>query len=50
MRDTVFALFSLAVVGATTLTLVSMAPRTQGRDIERSAPAWPPNAAGHAVG
>jgi hypothetical protein len=51
----VFALFSVAVIGATTLTLIHLAPSTQHQqeqqqEFKRSAPAWPPNALGRAVG
>jgi hypothetical protein len=48
----VFALFSVAVIGATTLTLIQLAPSTQQQqqEFKRSAPAWPPNALGRAVG
>jgi hypothetical protein len=53
-RDAVFALFSVAVIGATTLTLIQLAPSTQQQEqqqeFKRSAPAWPPNALGRAVG
>lgn len=49
-RDAVFALFSIAVIGATTLTLVALAPSTRQQEFKRSAPSWPPNVLGRAFG
>lgn len=50
IKEALFAAFSLAVFGATTLTLFHMAPTTVSHEFKRSAPAWPPNALARAVG
>jgi hypothetical protein len=49
-KDALLVAFCLAVIGATTVTLVSIAPAPESHDFKRSAPAWPPNALARAVG